>query len=223
MLRRGYGSAINDIVWSVALVCLAGAFVGSRLFHVVDHWSDYAARPLDALAVWTGGASVIGGILGGITAGVAFVAWRRLPVGVGIDAAGLALPWGMAIGRVGDLINGEHWSTACGGVPWCIRYTHPATFGQRELVHPAVGYELVLDLLIAAIVYAAYVRSGRRLGSGALMFAFLALYGVARFFVTFFRIDAPVHFGLALAQWTAVLFVAAGLAGLTLRRAYPER
>jgi prolipoprotein diacylglyceryltransferase len=132
----------------------------------------------------------------------------------------------MAVGRIGDLINGEHWSIACSGVPWCVRYTHPDTFGQRDFVHPTVGYELLLDLVIALVVYVLYLRAGRRLGSGRMLYAFLVLYGVVRFFDTFFRIDAPVYGGLALAQWTALAFVLAGVAGLagSVRpaRAYPE-
>jgi phosphatidylglycerol:prolipoprotein diacylglycerol transferase len=225
-LLRGYGSRALDIVWSVALACVAGGFIGSRIFYVLDHLTDFTAHPLEIFAIASGGASIVGGIIGGIILGVGFLAIRRLPIGVGVDAAGLALPVGMAIGRIGDLINGEHWSIACSGVPWCVRYTHPDTFGQRDFVHPTVGYELLLDLVIALILYALYVRAGRRLGSGRLLFTFLALYGAVRFFDTFFRIDAPVYGGLALAQWMALLFVLAGVVGLAVvarqARPYPE-
>ena len=225
-LLRGYGLRAVDIVWSVSLVCVAGGFVGSRVFFVVDHLSDFTSRPIEVFAIASGGASVVGGIVGGIVAGVSYLRVRRLPIAVGMDAAGLALPVGMAIGRIGDLINGEHWSVACSGVPWCVRYTHPETFGQRDFVHPAVGYELLLDLVIAAIGFALYVRAGRRLGSGRIMFTFLGLYGAVRFVDTFFRIDAPVYGGLALAQWTALAFAIAGAAGLVRvvlwARPYPE-
>jgi phosphatidylglycerol:prolipoprotein diacylglycerol transferase len=213
-LLRGYGRRAMDIVWSVSLVGVAGGFVGSRVFFVVDHLSDFTSRPLEVFAIASGGASVVGGIVGGIVAGVSFLAIRRLPIAVGLDAAGLALPVGMAIGRVGDLINGEHWSAACSGVPWCVRYTHPDSFGQHDFVHPTVGYELLLDVAIAMVGYASYLRAGRRIGSGRIMFMFLALYGSARFFDTFFRIDAPVYGGLALAQWAALSFVLAGVGGL---------
>lgn len=226
-LLRGYGRAALDHVWSVALACVAGGFVGSRIFFVVDHLTDFTSRPLEIFAIASGGASVVGGIIGGLAAGTAILALRRLPIRVGLDAAALGLPVGMAIGRIGDLINGEHWSIACSGLPWCVRYTHPASFGQRDFVHPGIGYEMLLDIVIAAVAYAMYVRAGRRLGSGRLMFAFLALYGSARFFVTFVRIDAPVYGGLVLAQWTALLFVLAGIAGLAgvigRARPYPER
>ncbi len=225
-VKRGYGRrAALDHVWTVALACVAGGFIGSRIFFVVDHLADFTARPLDVFAIASGGASVVGGIIGGIVGGVVTMARRRLPVAVGLDAAGLGLPVGMAIGRIGDLINGEHWSIACSGLPWCVRYTHPESFGQRDFVHPGVGYEMALDIVIALVIYALYVRAGRRLGSGRMMFAFLVLYGVARFLVTFYRTDAPVYGGLALAQWTAVVFVFAGVAGLARRvaraRPYP--
>lgn len=61
------------------------------------------------------------------------------------------------------------------------------------------------------MVVAVYRARGRQLGDGRLLFTFVALYGVVRFFDTFLRLDAPLWGGLALAQWTALAFVAAGV------------
>ncbi|MFN8536958.1 MAG: prolipoprotein diacylglyceryl transferase family protein [Thermomicrobiales bacterium] len=63
----------------------------------------------------------------------------------------------MAIGqainlRIGDVINGEHHGTHYDGV-LSVAYTHPNTLGERGVpVHLAVGYEMILDLLLCALL-----------------------------------------------------------------------
>ena len=197
--------------YAVAIAGVVGGLVGSRLFHVVDAWPYYAARPDQIVAVWNGGAAVTGGIAGGIGGGVV-MAWRRaLPVAYIIDrgVAGLAL--GMAIGRIGDVINGEHHATACAGVSWCVRYTHPNTLGQRELVHPAVAYELVADLVILVVVLALLRRRVPPLVS---TLAFLGLYGVVRLLLSPFRLD-PAWLGpITQAQAVSAAFVVIAAIGL---------
>ena len=111
---------------------------------------------------------------------------RELPIAHVLDrgVAGLAL--GMAIGRIGDVINGEHHATACAGVPWCVRYTSPSTLGQRDFVHPAVAYELVADLLILLALLALLRRDPPPLVP---MLAFVGLYGLVRLALSPFRLD----------------------------------
>lgn len=209
-----YGRSRGDAhIYAVAFAAIVGGLVGSRLFHVIDHWPTYSGDLARIAAYTEGGQSVVGGLAGGAIAAVAVLVARRLPVGIALDGSALGIPFGMALGRVGDLINGEHWSARCDGLAWCVRYTHPASEGQRTFVHPVVGYELVLDLLIGMVIVALHRARGRALGDGGLLFAFLILYGSARLVVTFLRIDAPLWGPLALAQWSALLFVVAGIAG----------
>ncbi len=207
-----------DDAWLVALAGAAGGLLGGRLFHVIDYWSEYARDPARIFQLQQG-ASVIGGLIVGSAAGVAVAflrrprEWRYL-----VDCAAVGIPFGMGVGRIGDLINGEHWSIACSGLPWCVRYTHPNTAGQREFVHPAVGYELVGDLVIGLIAIRLFARGGA--GEGRIFAVWLALYGAMRFAVNFLRIDAPISgLGLTQAQWLALGFVAAGLLVLLRRPA----
>ena len=66
----------------------------------------------------------------------------RLPIGFMFDIAVIGIALGEAIGRIGDVINGEHHAVACTGLPWCVRYTHVATLGQTEYVHPVAVYDV---------------------------------------------------------------------------------
>ncbi len=211
-----------DEAYAVALVGIVGGLVGSRLFHVVDEWPRYAGDPGAILAVWNGGASITGGIVGGVLAGALTARRVRAPVGAILDAGVVGLAFGMAIGRIGDIVNGEHHAAACAGLPWCVRYTHPNTLGQRDYVHPAVAYELLLDLAIAATLLALRRRGVLR---DRLVFAFLGLYGAARLALGTVRLDPPFALGLTQAELVAIVFVLVAFAGIlaTARKAHIVR
>lgn len=217
----------EDKAYSVATWGVVGGIVGARLFHVVDQWALYANDPLQIVAIWNGGIGIVGAVVGGIAAGVARGVMLRLPLGFGADCAAAAIPLGMAIGRIGDLINGEHWASACADLPWCVRYTNPNTLGQTSYVHPVTTYEMLWDLAIVALVLWVRPRVVGRPGEGRLLWLFLASYGVGRFFLSFLRYSAPDHpgdqlilMGLSQAQLVSLAFVALGgamIAFLTLR------
>jgi phosphatidylglycerol:prolipoprotein diacylglycerol transferase len=134
----------------------------------------------------------------------------------------IGLPIGMAVGRIGDIVNGEHWATACAGVPWCVRYTAANSPGQRDYVHPAVAYELLCDLAIFAILIALLRWSDRQRRHPYLPFVFLGLYGTARLALSAFRLDPVFAFGMSQAQLVSIAFVALAAGALAwLRRAGP--
>ncbi len=206
--------------YALALAGVLGGLVGSRVFHVIDAWPAlYARDPLSAFAVWNGGASITGGIVGGLLTALFVMRSRHLSVDYVFDRAPIGLPLGMAIGRIGDLINGEHWGRACSGLAWCVRYTHPNSPGQRESVHPAVAYELIADLVILAVLLALLPWAGRQVRRPQLLFVFLGLYGVARLALGAYRLDPVFAFGLSQAELVSIAFIALSIAALAwLRR-----
>ena len=224
----------TDKAYSVATWGVVGGIVGARLFHVLDQWGPiYSHDPIQIIAIWNGGIAIVGAVIGGIAAGFARGLMLKVPIGFGADVAAPAIPLGMAIGRIGDLINGEHWAQSCSGLPWCVRYTNPATLGQGpfsspsfQYVHPVTTYELLADLLIVGFALWLFPRVVAKPGEGRLLWLFLGLYGLARFFLSFLRYaregvgDAPVALGLSQAQLVSLGFavVAAGaIAYLTFR------
>ena len=215
---RGIRFTFDD-AYAVALGGVVGGLVVSRVFHVADRWSFYARRPLEIVAVQDGGASIVGGIVGGLSCGLLVIWLRRLRIGFVFDHCTVGLPVGMAIGRIGDIVNGEHWATACAGLPWCVRYTHPTSPGQREFVHPAVAYELVLDLAIALVLLRLAPWADREPRAGQIPFVFLGLYGAGRLALSAVRLDPIWVFGLTQAQLVSALFVIVAVAALAwLRR-----
>jgi phosphatidylglycerol:prolipoprotein diacylglycerol transferase len=220
----------EERAYSIATWGVIGGIIGARLFHVVDAWSFYASNPAQILNILNGGIAIVGAVIGGIAGGYLRALQVRAPIGFTADAAAPAIPLGMAIGRIGDIINGEHHAVGCADLPWCVRYMHPDTLGQGphippppgySYVHPAVAYEMALDLAIVALVLWLRPRVVGRQPEGRLLWLFLALYGVGRFVISFLRFDAIVLFGLRQAQvLSLVLFVisAAMLMYLSVRR-----
>lgn len=205
------GFSEDDLV-SVALWGTLGGILGARIVHIIDQWPYYAADPVRILTFYEGGMAIFGTIVGGPLAG-AIYAWRRgLPIGKLADVAAPALILGMGIGRIGDIINGEHHGVPYDG-PLAVVYTHPETLGQIGVpVHLAVGYELVWDLIVFAICLALFQRLPR---SGMVFWLMVGLYSVGRFVISFFRIDTVALFGLSQAQIIAVLSAIVSVWALT--------
>jgi phosphatidylglycerol:prolipoprotein diacylglycerol transferase len=214
--RAGY---TEDDTFSVAMWGVIGAIVGARLFHVIDQWDFYAKDPVAILKVNEGGLAIYGTIVGGPVAG-ALYAWRKgLNVARLADVAAPPLIMGMAIGRIGDIINGEHHGAHATGFPLSVVYTNPNTLGEIGIpVHLAVGYELILDLVIFGfLVWLArgFVRRSdgrwrfawqpRYPRDGMLFWTYLCLYSLGRFVIQFYRVDTPFAMGLSQAQLLSVL------------------
>ena len=92
---------------SIVFWALIGTIVGSRLAYVVTHFSEFHSIG-DVLAVYRGGLSQLGGVVGAIVACIPLVRRRGLSLLKGLDAAAIPIPLGVVIGRVGDLIIGDH-------------------------------------------------------------------------------------------------------------------
>lgn len=215
-VRAGY---TEDDTFSVAMWGVIGAIIGARLFHVIDQWDFYAKDPISILKVNEGGLAIYGTIVGGPVAG-ALYAWRRkLSVPRLADIAAGPLILGMAIGRIGDIINGEHHGAHATGFPLAVVYTNPNTLGEIGVpVHLAVGYELVMDLVIFVFLVwlvRGVVRAANRKWTfnwqpryprdGMLFWTYLCLYSLGRFVIQFYRVDTPFALGISQAQLLSIL------------------
>ncbi len=117
-----------------------------------------------------------------------------------IDAGGAAAMIGLAIGRIGDVINGEHHGTPT-TLPWGVQYVNPDTLGEPgKVVHPEVAYEMLLTLGLLALILPFHQRLKAKLPNGVLGLIYLGLYGIGRFWLSYFRTDPAIIFGLRQAQ-----------------------
>ncbi len=198
-----------DRLYSIALWGVPGGIIGARLVHVIDYWGYYSANPVAILAIWEGGLAIWGGILGGTITALIFARIKGFPIARYADRAALGLILAQAIGRIGDVINGEHISTTT-GLPWGVVYTHPNSpaYGLPP-VHPAVAYELLMDLFIFGILWKVL---GRIRPDGSLFLLYLTLYSIGRFFLSFLRLDSnTVFLSLSQPQWISLLVLAVAI------------
>ena len=221
---------IDDDIYSAALIAIPTGIIGARALYAIERWGTPGLNdPVDILRINEGGISIYGAVLGGVVGGLVYVWIRKLPLRRALDAAAFGMILGMAVGRIGDLINGEHFAEAS-SLPWAVRYTHlnsPSVishpdcglgqvFGVRigELCaqHPAVGYEMLGDLLIFGLLFLVLRFSNR---DGVTFFAMLALYSFMRFGVSELRLDSREIFaGLTTPQVTSLFMIPFSLAGL---------
>ncbi|MDE3113611.1 MAG: prolipoprotein diacylglyceryl transferase [Chloroflexota bacterium] len=184
-------------VGSIAFWVVAGALVGARALHVIDRWDLYADDPPRALAVWNGGLAILGAVLGGTLTGVALALRRRLPLLTISDAAAPGVILGQAIGRLACLFTGDAVGRATQG--FGVTYLHAGAMVPQLGVayEPVFLYEMAWDLLVLAALW--WLRPRLRI-DGTLFAAYLALYALGKFALTFRRVEVVWLAGLQEAQ-----------------------
>lgn len=205
-----------DQAYTLALVGTPSGIIGARALFVAEHWDFYSANPGDILALAEGGISVWGAVLGGVGGAYLFALWRRYPVGRGLDIASFGIILGLAIGRLGDLVNGEHLAVAT-DLPWGVIYTHPLSpaFAHSIVVgphHPATTYEMFGDLASLGLLFLVLLRTPLGARPSLTFFVFLNLYAALRFVLTYLRVDSDViAWGLRTPQVVSVVVLAASV------------
>ena len=200
-------SDVEDILFLGVMGVVAGGRLGYCVFYKPAY---YLSHPLEVLAVWQGGMSFHGGMLGVIVAMLWFARSRGRPWLQVADFVAPCGPTGLAAGRLGNFLNGELWGRlAAPELPWGMVFR-----GAGDLPrHPSQVYQFFLEGLLLFILLWLYAR--RQRAQGQVAAAFLIGYGVLRFVVEFFR-EPDAHLGLlslgmSMGQWLCVPMVLGGL------------
>ncbi len=169
---------------TLVMAVFFGVLIGGRLGFVLFYGgSDYVLHPLEIFAVWHGGMSSHGGFIG-VALGLLWFSHRfKIDVLAITDIVVVPVAIGLALGRVGNFINGELYGTVT-TLPWGM--TFPGADGLR---HPTQLYAVLKDLLIAVVCFL-HLRSTPGSRSGRSTALFLMMYAVLRFAVEMLR-DQP--------------------------------
>ncbi|HEY7295089.1 MAG TPA: prolipoprotein diacylglyceryl transferase [Dehalococcoidia bacterium] len=229
----------EDDIYNIALWAVPGGIIGARLLYVIEHFDTFKNDIGGILSVNEGGISIYGGIIGGALVGFAYARWKHLAIRRISDAAALGLALGLAVGRIGDFINGEHWATAT-SLPWGFCYTNPNTLNgdpntntaaicgsisQHPLnppaVHPVAGvYEPLTLLVIFGILWYLY----RRLRvAGYVFWVFVLLYALMRFAFAPLRLNETKAGQISVPQIIALGTVALAIVALFVVRRMAQR
>jgi phosphatidylglycerol:prolipoprotein diacylglycerol transferase len=192
---------------------ILGLIIGARVGYVLFYdFGNYLKEPFEIFAVWHGGMSFHGGMIGSLLAG--FLCCRKYKVDFWqtADLVIVTAPIGLGLGRIGNFINGELFGRVTDS-PWGMVF--PA--GGLLPRHPSQLYEFALEGVLLFVIL--WTIKDRKFASGSLCAFFLILYGLFRFLVEFFRepdaqlgfIAGPFTMGQILSALTAgagiILFV----------------
>jgi phosphatidylglycerol:prolipoprotein diacylglycerol transferase len=201
---------------------IIGIILGGRLAYVLFYnLPYYASQPLEALAVWKGGMSFHGGMLGMI--GAVYIVSRRHRIRFLqlADLVAIVAPIGLFLGRTANFINCELYGRIT-DMPWgvvfnqgtCIKSGDTSMAGDLPR-HPSQIYEALLEGLMLFIIMLILLRLGARQRLGRLSGIFLTGYGLSRSVVELFREpDSQLGFlisGTTMGQWLSLPMVIAGL------------
>jgi phosphatidylglycerol---prolipoprotein diacylglyceryl transferase len=197
----------DGLAWMVAL-----GLIGARLLYVWENFRLFAnGQLLRIFALTEGGISQWGGLFGAMVGAYIWARRSKFSFWKLIDAGGPAAMIGLTVGRIGDVINGEHHGTPT-NLPWGVEYVNAATLGEPgKVVHPEVAYEMVLCLAILGALLPFHQRLKDRLPDGVLGLTYFGLYAAGRFFLSFLRTDPSVFLGLRQAQLASALMVVIAL------------
>jgi phosphatidylglycerol---prolipoprotein diacylglyceryl transferase len=197
-------------LYPIGMLLAVGGIVGGRLFYVAEH-----GGPLFGTTGFTfDGGVILAAIL------IAAYVWRERLGAVYLDAVAAGLPLGIAVGRIGDVINGEHYGPRSDFF-LAVRNSNPdALTPDPQIAYHSGGlYEVLLGALIFAIIWP---LRHRLKPTGMTIWLVLGLFALGRFVEFFYRSDSPeLALGLNNAQWTSIVLLPLCAVGalLTARRA----
>lgn len=205
--RKGYDIESREIE-DLLSYCVAGLIIGARLGYCVFYNPGfYLVNPLKCFAVWEGGMSFHGGLIGLVIASYLYSRWKIKSLLMLADMGALAAPPGLFFGRMGNFINAELYGRVT-DVPWGMVFPGAGYLPR----HPSQLYEAFSEgILLFLILFFISRKINTR---GVLISSFLMLYGIMRFFLEIFREpDSQLGFVfgmLTMGQILCVIMIGAG-------------
>jgi phosphatidylglycerol---prolipoprotein diacylglyceryl transferase len=229
------GTVIDIAVWAVPF-----GLVGGRLYHVATDWYRYfgeGKHPLDALKIWDGGLGIWGAIALGAVGALIGCRVKGVPLPAYADAIAPGIVAAQAIGRVGNYFNQELYGAPT-DLPWGLElYRRVNEFGEADNlngvavnhiatdgspVHPTFLYELIWNLLVAALVV--WVDRRYRLGHGRAFAVYVMGYTLGRTWIELMRTDDASHvLGVRINVWVSILVFLGAAVYFVLARSRGER
>ncbi len=180
---------------------MLGALVMARLFHVfVYNFNYYVQHPWQIPAVWLGGMSFHGGLVGAVLVALVYCYYKKISFYKLADIIIVPLALALSVGRIANFINGELVGRVT-NVPWCVVFKNYT--GCR---HPVQIYESLKNLFIFFVLFR--LSNKKNLVPGFLFWSFIVLYGILRFLAEFIRDNGDVV--LSTAQYLCIIMIVLG-------------
>jgi len=220
--------------WDFYIFVVIAGVVGARLYYVAFNWDYYKANPAEIINIRAGGLAIYGAIIGGIISMIIFCKIRKLKFTAFVDNIMPAVFLGQILGRWGNFFNCEAFGGYTDG-PLAMRIrkelangsmlnedvlSHLITDGGVEYiqVHPTFLYESLWNM--ASLIFVLWFKKKKQKLDGEILWLYMILYGVGRFFIEGLRTDSLMigQTGLRVSQCVALVSAVCGLALFVLGR-----
>lgn len=212
--KKKMGLSSDDIADYLTYLII-GSVIGARLLEVlVYEQSYYLSNPSQIIAVWKGGLSIHGGIIGAMIAGYFFsrkedIKKKKITFWKLADITMIPLAFGLIFGRIANFTNSEFIGKIT-DMPWAVKFMRVDPDNFR---HPVQIYEAIKNAAIFAILL---MTEEKKHKDGYLFWLFLFLYSMLRFFIEFYKEWDAYYFGLSISQIISIQLII--LAGIMLHK-----
>ncbi len=185
----------NEELVNTIFISFLGGIIGARLYYVAISLSYFTKHLNEILAIWQGGMSIHGGVIGGIIFGGYYCYRKKQPFLQFLDITGVVLPLGQAIGRWGNFFNQEAFGTPVNDTYPLKLFIEPAkrplSYFASSYFRPTFLYESIWDLLIFLVLMLFFYKL--KLKAGSIFFIYLILYSYGRLLVEPIRTDSITY------------------------------
>lgn len=192
----------QDTILDIVIFGLPAAIICARIYYVVFEWDQYKDNFLSVFKIWEGGIAIYGGIIGACLSTVIYCHVKKIPFTQIFDLGAFGLLIGQTIGRWGNFINAEAYGSET-MMPWRMELVDLGI-----MVHPTFLYESLwnLGVFLGLLWYRKYQKF-----DGEIFLAYLAGYGLGRFWIEGLRTDSLTWGPIRVSQIVAILCVIAGI------------
>ena len=184
---------LSDLLFYLIL----GVILGGRLFYIIFYnLKYYLSNPFEIFAVWHGGMSFHGALIGSIIVLYYFSKKEKIKFYTLADIIVIPVALFLFFGRIANFINGELYGHIT-NVSWAVKFQNVP--GYR---HPSQIYEALKNILIFSILSLQLKRPRK---SGFLFWQFIFFYSLFRFFIEFFRFSPNYYLGLSTGQYLCII------------------
>ncbi|MBC7999987.1 MAG: prolipoprotein diacylglyceryl transferase [Leptolyngbya sp.] len=212
-LARKFGLDTEKVL-NTAFCAFGGGVVGARLYYVLLNLQTFSLEPLKAFAIWTGGLSIHGGIIGGFLAGAIYCKLAKISILKTADVLFTVLPLAQSIGRWGNFFNSEAFGTPVDeSFPLKLFIPperRPPDFMNNSYFHPTFLYESAYDFLLFLILHFVLADKLRNY-PGVISFLYIAGYSIGRLLIEPMRTDSLLAFGIPAAILTSAISLVVSL------------
>ena len=201
-----------DNILDLVLFAAPAAIIGARLFYVIFSWDQFKDNLLEIFNTRNGGLAIYGGVTCAILVAWIYAKKKKIPFLHLMDFTVPYLILGQGIGRWGNFVNQEAFGSQT-NLPWRMNGEYandyltsfnPNIDLTQWGVHPTFLYESLWD--IAVFLFLIFYRKKKKM-QGEVLFLYLILYGVGRFFIEGLRTDSLMLGSMRISQLLSFLLV----------------